>query len=53
MKEELKNKGLLGGIVLAAVSASLCCTIPLLFAGAGVTAIVVAEKFAAVRICWE
>lgn len=49
MKEELTNKGLLGGIVLAAVSASLCCTIPLLFAGAGVTAIVVAEKFAAVR----
>ncbi|MBI2818107.1 MAG: cation transporter [Acidobacteria bacterium] len=49
MKEGLKNKGLLGGIVLAAVTASLCCTIPLLFAGAGVTAIVVAEKFAVVR----
>lgn len=49
MKEEFKNKGLLGGIVLAAVTASLCCTIPLLFAGAGVTAIVVAEMFAVVR----
>lgn len=49
MKEELKDKGLVGGIVLAAVTASLCCTIPLLFAGAGVTAIVVAEKFATVR----
>jgi hypothetical protein len=48
MKEELKNKGLLGVIVLAAVSASLCCTIPLFFAGAGVTAIIIAEKFAAV-----
>jgi len=49
MEEDTKNKGLLGGIILAALAASLCCTIPLIFAGAGLTAIVVAEKFAAVR----
>lgn len=49
MEENTKNKGLLGGIILAAATASLCCTIPLIFAGAGVTAIVVAEKFAAIR----
>ena len=49
MDENTKNKGLLGGILLAAATASLCCTIPVIFAGAGITAIVVAEKFAAVR----
>ena len=49
MEQNMKNNGLLGGVLLAAVTASLCCILPLLFAGAGVTAIVVAEKFAAIR----
>ncbi|MBI1954959.1 MAG: heavy metal transporter, partial [Acidobacteria bacterium] len=49
MEENTKNKGLLGGIMLAAVAASLCCIIPLLFASAGLTAILVAEKFALIR----
>ncbi|MBI4460215.1 MAG: cation transporter [Acidobacteria bacterium] len=48
-KNGRKEKMLTGGVVLAAVTASLCCTIPLFFAGAGVTAIIVAEQFAAVR----
>ncbi len=49
MKDSAQNKSLLGGVMLAAVMASLCCVIPLLFAGAGVTAILVAEKFAIIR----
>lgn len=49
MEENQRNKGLLGGIMLAAVAASLCCIIPLLFASAGLTAILVAEKFALIR----
>lgn len=47
--ENNKTEGLLGGVVVAAVAASLCCIIPLLFAGAGVTAIVMADKFAVLR----
>jgi len=49
MEQDNKHKGLLGGVLLPAMAASLCCILPLFFAGAGVTAIVVAEKFAAVR----
>ncbi len=47
--EEKKESTLVGGVMLAAVVASICCVIPLLFAGAGVTAIVIAEKFAVIR----
>ncbi|MBI4465431.1 MAG: cation transporter [Acidobacteria bacterium] len=47
--EEKKERTLAGGVMLAAVVASLCCVVPLLFAGAGVTAIVIAEKFAVLR----
>jgi len=43
------EKQLVRGAMLAAVMASLCCIIPLLFAGAGAAAIAVAAKFAAVR----
>lgn len=49
MKDSAQSKSLLGGVMLAAVAASLCCVIPLLFAGAGVSAIVVAGKFAIIR----
>ena len=43
------EKKVVQGSMLAAVVASLCCIIPLLFAGAGAAAIAVAGKFAAVR----
>jgi len=49
MKDDTDNKGLLGGAALAAVMASLCCLIPLLFAGVSFTPIVVADKFAVIR----
>lgn len=49
MKEDVKDKGLLGGVVLAAIAASVCCIGPLLFAGAGVAAIIIADKFAVIR----
>lgn len=45
---EMERKFVRGGL-LAALAASLCCLIPLLFAGAGVTAILIADKFAAIR----
>lgn len=45
-----QRKGLfLGASLAAAIGASLCCIIPLVFAGAGVTAMVIADKFAAIR----
>ena len=49
MEDKAKTKNLLGATVLAAVTASLCCIIPLLFAGAGATAIVIAGRFATIR----
>ena len=43
---EKMEKKVVQGAMLAAVVASLCCIIPLLFAGAGVAAIAIAGKFA-------
>ena len=49
MKDDPKNKSLLGAVMVAAVLGSLCCIIPLLFAGAGAAAVVLAGKFAILR----
>jgi len=49
MEDKAKTKNLLGAAMLAALTASVCCIGPLLFAGAGATAIVLADKFATIR----